>query len=98
MGVAGYGYDWPRAGKGRAVTYNSAMDTARKNGATIHWDAKAKAPYYRYGNGRQVWFESKQSLSYKLAIVNKFSLAGIAIWRLGQEDPGYWPIIKDMLS
>lgn len=98
LGVAGYGYDWPRSGTGRAVTYSSAMRIASDNGAQIHWDAKAKVPYFRYGNGRQVWFENRQSLSYKLAIVNKLNLAGISIWRLGQEDPGFWPVIRDMLA
>ncbi|HHW11010.1 MAG TPA: SH3 domain-containing protein [Firmicutes bacterium] len=98
LGVAGYGYDWPRQGQARAVTYTQAITTAKNYGAQIQWDATAKVPYFHYGDGRQVWFESRQSLSYKLGLVNKYGLAGISLWRLGQEDPGSWQIIQDMFS
>jgi spore germination protein len=97
LGVAGYGYDWPSSGHGRSVTYDRAMSIAKANGAKIQWDAKAKAPYFRYGNGRQVWFENSQSLSHKLELVNRYKLAGISLWRLGQEDPAYWDVLRDML-
>lgn len=98
LGIAGYGYDWPAYGDGRAVTYQAAMDIADQYGAPILWDSKAKVPYIRYGNGRQIWFESRQSLSYKLELVNRYQLGGISLWRLGQEDPGCWAVIRDMLG
>ncbi|HHT27340.1 MAG TPA: hypothetical protein GXZ82_08860 [Firmicutes bacterium] len=97
LGVAAYGYDWPSSGRGRSVTYDRAMSIAEANGAKIQWDDKAKTPYFRYGNGRQVWFENRRSLTHKLEIVNKYKLAGISIWRLGQEDPGYWDVLREML-
>ncbi len=97
LGLAGYGYDWPRRGQARAVTYSQALSLVNSNKVSVKWDATAKVPYFRYGDGRQVWFENKQSISYKLALVTKHNLAGVALWRLGQEDPGIWPIIADML-
>jgi spore germination protein len=45
----------------------------------------------------QVWFENSRSLAYKLDLVNKYDIKGVAIWRLGQEDPGYWQVLRDKL-
>jgi spore germination protein YaaH len=98
LGIANYGYDWPRHGEGRAVTYQAAMNIADRYKAPVLWDSKAKVPYIRYGDGRQIWFENRQSLSYKLELVQKYQLGGISLWRLGQEDPGCWAVIRDMLS
>lgn len=98
LGVAGYGYDWPARGTGRALTYQGIMNIVNSYQVPVQWDPKAKVPYFRYGNGRQVWFENRQSLSFKLALVTKYNLGGIGLWRLGQEDPGYWAVIRDMLG
>ena len=47
---------------------------------------------------REVWFESADSMSAKLKLVKKHDLGGIAIWRLGQEDAGYWKVIERELQ
>ena len=44
-----------------------------------------------------MWFESTDSLKAKLKLVEKYGLGGIAIWRLGQEDAGYWDLIQKEL-
>jgi spore germination protein YaaH len=98
LGIAGYGYDWPAHGKGRAVTYQGALNIANQYKVPVLWDSKAKVPHIRYGDGRQIWFENRQSLSYKLELVNRYQLGGISVWRLGQEDPGCWAVIRDMLG
>ncbi len=97
LGVPAYGYDWPQSGRGRAVTYSQAIETASRHGVRVQWDDTAKVPYYRYGAGREVWFEDRSSLSHKLELVKKYGLAGISIWRLGQEDPGIWTVIREQL-
>lgn len=91
VGVGGYGYDW--VGKeGETVTYVEAVVRAEKHGASIQYDEEAQAPHFRYGD-HEVWFENDKSTSAKLDVVAKYNPAGIAIWRLGQEQPEVWPII-----
>lgn len=97
LGVPAYGYDWPASGRGRAVTYRQAMEQASQHGVRIQWDNTAKVPFYRYGGGRTVYFEDRSSLSHKLEIVKEYGLAGISLWRLGQEDPGIWSVIRQQL-
>lgn len=98
LGIPNYGYDWPKSGVGKGVTYNQTMDLAATHGVSIRWESKDKVPYFSYGNGNEVWFENRYSIKYKLDLVNKYDLGGIALWRLGQEDPGIWQVINDTLK
>lgn len=91
VGVGAYGYDW--VGKeGETITYADAIVRAEKHGASIMYDENAQAPHYKYNN-HEVWFENDKSTAAKLDVVAKYNPAGIAIWRLGQEQPEIWPII-----
>lgn len=93
-GVSAYGYDWPPKGTEAAadVRYVDAIVTAQKNGSKIEYDEKDQAPHFKYKD-HEVWFENDRSTAAKLDIVAKYNPAGIAIWRLGQEQPEIWPLV-----
>ena len=92
-GVSAYGYDWPKeGGEAETVTYAQAIVKAEQKGAKILYDDKVQAPHYTY-EGHEVWFEDTRSVSAKLDICAKYAPAGIAIWRLGQEQPEIWQAI-----
>ncbi|MDD7793387.1 glycosyl hydrolase family 18 protein [Clostridium sp. 'White wine YQ'] len=100
LGTAAYGYDWSSKGSnsyGAAEIYN----LAQKYNTSIKWDSVSQSPYFTYKDStgviHTVWFENSYSVSFKLDLVNKYDLAGIGIWRLGQEDPAYWTSIKTKL-
>lgn len=101
LGVAAYGYDWVRGTTTAAgLTAPQALEQALSFGATIQWDDEAQVPYYTYvenGQERIVYYENAASMSRKLAIVQKYGLAGIGIWRLGSEDPAIWQLLRDKL-
>jgi spore germination protein len=102
LGIAAYGYDWKKGStEGRAISVPSALNLTLKYGAQRRWDAVARVPYFNYTNStgveRVVYYEDADSLAAKLEIVKQFDLAGIAIWRLGLEDPAIWPVIKAKL-
>lgn len=98
LGIAGYGYDWSSKGV-ESMEYSPIMNLAQKFNAKVQWDESAKAPHFSYigqdGVSHEVWFENKESLKYKLDLVNKYDIAGVALWKLGEEDPGYWQVFKD---
>jgi spore germination protein len=99
VGIPAYGYDWPdkKRTKAETVTYTLAVNRAKKVGAEIKWENGAKVPYYTYDT-HEVWFESAESIKYKLDLVKKYDVAGIAIWRLGQEDPKLWDVIDEAVK
>ena len=100
LGIALYGYDWeevaPGEWTGQAITQRQAKTLAETKNVPVNWDAVHKVPHFSYtdlGNRHVVYFEDRYSLSHKLYLVNKYDLAGIALWRLGFEDPAVWSII-----
>jgi spore germination protein len=103
LGIPTYGYDWPATGgAGRSVTYPRAQELINQYQVTVNWDAGSQSPYFCYeeqqGHMREVWFENAASIAAKLDLVNKYNLGGIAIWRLGYEDPAIWELIVQKFS
>ena len=42
-----------------------------------------------------VWLENSESVAARLEIANRYHVAGIAAWRLGQEDPAVWSLLAE---
>jgi spore germination protein YaaH/flagellar hook assembly protein FlgD len=109
LGIPWYGRAWstatssPRSrtltgakyGYSAAVTYENAIDYAKKHGRK--WDGVEQSPYvvYRrrnctnkYGcvtSWRQIWYEDAASLKRRYALVNEYDLRGAGMWALGYE-------------
>lgn len=91
IGVGLYGYDW--VGKeGETITYVDAIVRAEQHDAKIMYDETVQAPHFSYKD-HEVWFENDKSIAAKLDVIAKYNPAGIALWRLGQEQPEVWPLI-----
>lgn len=93
IGLSLYGYDWGDADKAETVTYVDAVVKAEQAGAEIFFDETDKAPYFFYDN-HEVWFEDLRSMNAKLDVIARYNPAGIALWRLGQEQPEIWQAIE----
>ena len=92
IGLSLYGYDWGGKAEAETVTYVDATVRAEKAGAQILFDETDKAPYFIYDD-HEVWFEDERSMNAKLDVIAKYNPAGIALWRLGQEQPEIWNAI-----
>jgi spore germination protein YaaH len=101
LGIAGYGYDWSSKGV-ESVETEAIQNLITRYGANVKWDDTAKSPHFSYtgddGIAHEVWYENSQSLKYKLGLVNNYNIAGVALWKLGGEDPASWQVIKDTLK
>lgn len=102
MGIPGYGFDWTTGKKGAGyISYSQAVNLSASRGVQIQWDETARVPYFKYrenGLSHQVWFESKYSLEHKLDIAKEYNIGGIALWRVGLEDPGMWDVIDNRIE
>lgn len=103
LGIPAYGFDWNKDGHPpRYLSYQMATKTARQYGVPVLWEDKAQAPFFSYidenGSPHEVWFENASSWAGKLDLVTRYNLKGIAIWRLGMEDPQGWKVIVDKLT
>jgi spore germination protein YaaH len=100
MGVHFYGYDWVGS-SGESIDWRQAMKRAKTNDAVIQRDESGEA-WFTYGpDGRNtVYFADAQSLDIRLTTLldRHPDLAGVAIWRLGSEDPGNWEVLGDNVA
>lgn len=44
----------------------------------------------------QVWIEDATTIEKRVGLVNKYDLAGYALWKLGLETPDVWDSLKQM--
>lgn len=96
LGMSLYGYDWAGS-QAEGVMHDQVMSRMAAAGATRTWDATAAEPRFSYtsgGTARTVYYADAQSVVARLALVDKYSLAGAAFWRLGGEDPQVWPAVR----
>ena len=101
MGMPFYGYDWNlnQGGLAQGVTYQGIMDNIKQNNGTIGYDDNFQEPFADYTSNNdhhRVWFENPRSISVKLDLMKRNNLGGFAIWRLGQENLDFWPVIRLM--
>ena len=99
MGVPLYGYDWNNKSQpGTSVTYGQAIALMAQYNAPRLWSPQDGEPYFTYttsdGTVHTVWYNDSQALAARLPLVAKYSLAGIAFWSLGAEDPGIWQTLR----
>ncbi|MCS6825022.1 MAG: glycosyl hydrolase family 18 protein [Caldilinea sp.] len=99
VGIHFYGYEWV-GGSGRGVEWRQAMKTAQMYNAAIRRDESGEA-WFHYDDGRYtVYFADAENLRIKLPAISAAhpELAGIAIWRLGGEDPENWQAIREWIE
>jgi cellulose synthase/poly-beta-1,6-N-acetylglucosamine synthase-like glycosyltransferase/peptidoglycan/xylan/chitin deacetylase (PgdA/CDA1 family)/spore germination protein YaaH len=104
VSLGSYGYDWEEnsSQSATAMTFGDIMNLGKETNLPIFWNKDAGNPYLRYkidGKNHLVWFLDAATFynQMKLAIHN--GAKGIAVWRLGSEDPSIWNYInkpKDM--
>ena len=105
IGVPFYGYNWPPQGDAIGQTWDAINDLIGLNRLEVNVkesDANGlvQENWITYGSRqgrRTVWYATSRSLDAKLELVQQLDLAGIAIWRLGGEDPANWKVIRGRL-
>ncbi|SMB92425.1 Spore germination protein YaaH [Desulfonispora thiosulfatigenes DSM 11270] len=101
LGVPFYGRMWTNEQNGVGITYPTLTKKIQENNAQVKWNNEFKTPYVKYknaeGNNVEIWFENAKSLKEKFELVNKYDIAGVAGWRLGQEDTTIWNDFSEWL-
>ena len=94
LGVPLYGRAWGSLG-GAAAYSNVLYNGLSIPGALVDYDFSAETPFIVSPDGSlTTYFDDADSLAYKVALVQSYHLAGIAAWRLGFEDPGFWSLFR----
>ncbi|TCP34705.1 glycosyltransferase [Sphingomonas sp. BK235] len=95
VAIGSYAYDWTgRRTEPRAVA--DAWALARRAGTMPVFDAASGNSHFSYRLGAErhdVWLLDAASAANQLAAIRRTGAAGVALWRLGSEDPGVWPLL-----
>lgn len=96
--ISVFGFDFNlTTGKNTYATHSMASELAKKYNKNIIFDEASLTPMFAYedeqGNKHEVWFEDKDSIVAKTKLAWQMGISGVALWRLGMEDPAVWPQI-----
>lgn len=85
----------------QAVGMEIAQQYIREHGITTSWNEETCQNYGEYqsdGSLFQVWLEDSDSIRVKLNIMEKYSIAGVAEWKLGFEVDSIWDVIEEYMN
>ncbi len=98
LAIPAYGYDWAQGEEGQDITYQEAMVTAKESEGNIDFDDDNYNLYFKYYDDddvpHDVWFTDAGTCFNLMRSAADFQTAGVALWRLGDEDPRIWRFYK----
>ena len=111
LGMAGYGYDWPKSGKAESISYPQALARAQEYHADINYDNTYNL-HFTYsakdvnenGNDQvedvqhEVWFTDAATNFNTIRFADEYGAAGTVLWRMGVEDTRLWTFYPYDLS
>ncbi len=98
IGIGAYGYDW-RDGDEEAslISFEDAMARAGRSAQKgLTFDPSTLNPRFRYQDQdavHNIWFLDAVTFLNQLSATRASQTGGIAIFRLGTEDPDIWPVL-----
>jgi cellulose synthase/poly-beta-1,6-N-acetylglucosamine synthase-like glycosyltransferase/peptidoglycan/xylan/chitin deacetylase (PgdA/CDA1 family)/spore germination protein YaaH len=94
IALGNYGYDWSSDQTGDELSFQAAVRTAELVNAPIRFDADALNPTFDFTDENDVqhhvWYLDGVSLFNQIVEAERFKPRGLALWRLGSEDPSAW--------
>ncbi len=96
LAVGSYGYDW-HGGPAENMTLEEAWLAASDSEAKPMFDKVSGNSTFSYeedGVVHNVWMLDAASSWNQLRAADTQGVAGVALWRLGSEDPGVWDVFK----
>jgi cellulose synthase/poly-beta-1,6-N-acetylglucosamine synthase-like glycosyltransferase/peptidoglycan/xylan/chitin deacetylase (PgdA/CDA1 family)/spore germination protein YaaH len=92
--IGNYGYDWYPGGSD-PMSVEEAWQAARDSGAMPVFDKANGNSGFAYvddGQKHVVWFLDAASAYNQIGFLRRAGIGGIALWRMGAEDPALWSI------
>jgi len=96
------GYDWPESSTGKWISYQQAIGYAHENKSKIIFDPSSANLHYNYYDldslEHTVYFTDAATNFNEIRMADDWSTGGVALWRLGSEDPRLWSFYQKNLS
>ena len=96
VALGNYAYDWQAGKTTQERTFEDAVLNASESEGNIHIDPVNLNPTYDYYDDNDtlhhVWMLDATTVFNELSVLLHYNPRGIALWRLGSEDPSLWKI------
>jgi cellulose synthase/poly-beta-1,6-N-acetylglucosamine synthase-like glycosyltransferase/peptidoglycan/xylan/chitin deacetylase (PgdA/CDA1 family)/spore germination protein YaaH len=100
--VQGGGYDWPESSTGKSISYQQSISFAQENQSKITYDPVSANLHYTYYDldslEHSVYFTDAATNFNIIRKADDWATGGVALWRLGAEDPRLWSFFQKNLS
>ena len=101
--IAGYGLDWGKKDKeAESITYRGALSIAQEANAKIKFNNTTYNVEFEYTDDdhvpHKVFFVDAATNFNQIRAATNSSWRGVALWRLGAEDPRLWQFFNKDLS
>lgn len=100
--VAGGGYDWTENSVGHSIGYQQAVSTAKENNRKIIFDPASANLHYNYYDKdsleHTIYFTDAATNFNIIRKADDWATGGVALWRLGAEDPRLWTFFQKNLA
>lgn len=96
VAIGNYAYDWETGKVAEERSFEEAVLTAKESEGNISLDPESLNPTFNYYDDNDhvhhVWMLDAITAFNQLVITSSVHPKGVALWRLGSEDPGLWRI------
>ena len=89
-----YGYRWPTTGPAAALSFASAQRDAAAAGVQLQRDPGTSTLRATSAGAWDLWISDAGLVDALIREVRAQGVNTIALWRLGQEDPGVWSVLS----
>ena len=96
IGIGSYGYEWKQGVK-KYVSVQYVWDKVSSSAGQIRFDAHSLNPTFQYHSDNvrnDIWYLDAVTAFNQMRSALSVNPAGVAIWRMGLEDPGVWSFVK----
>ena len=102
VALGNYAYDWQANHEPAVKTFEEAVITASESSGDegkidIHLDPASLNPTFQYEESDRsihtVWMLDAVSAFNQIVLARRFGARGVALWRLGSEDPSLWKFL-----
>ena len=95
IALGNYAYDWHDQ-HADSLTVEEAWLSARDSSTTPQFDAASGNSGFAFddnGHRHDVWMLDAASSWNQMRMLSGLGVQNVALWRLGSEDPGFWPTL-----
>lgn len=102
-----YSRYWTENSETGKVKYTKAIDMKNANSYLERykdiavWNEADGQYYIEFSSNStttKIWIENEDALKKKIELINKYDLAGVAVWRWGYEDDDTWQVIEETMN